>query len=301
LIDSPTSDGFLEERETLVRRLDAQAQSAAKELQVALPDWRRPAHPVIGLGKRFIALAEAAHDTFEQSTLLNINKLLVVESALKLPETLAKRDLPEEVLAMYPAWAKRLLVYLRQVSDRQYYYPHDSFVKDLRIASGLSVPCGVQDVDLRSIIGYRASARCLLRYPSARYFGRVLRYGQIVPWFGIHTDSRYLEDFNEPGRDACFRRIAALLRRHREVLGLAGTSWYYDPGLVSVSPRLSYLRMRPVERGAFVIRSGTSAFDIQSATAKSENRRRLYAAGIYTPVSYTLLWPREQILAWAYA
>ena len=80
---------------------------------------------------------------------------------------------------------------------------------------------------------------------------------------------------------------------------MAGTSWFYDPQLETVSPRLSYLRARPIERGAFIVRSGTLPFDIQSATAKSENRRRLYEAGKYIPVAYTLLWPREKLLAWA--
>jgi hypothetical protein len=131
------------------------------------------------------------------------------------------------------------------------------------------------------------------------YAGSFLRSGQVLPWFRIHTESRYLNDFNEAGWDACYMRIVALLRAHSEVLGMAGTSWFYDPQLDAVSPRLTYLRLRPLERGVSILRSGTSAFDIASATAKSSSRRRLYEEGKYIPVSYNLLWPREALLAWA--
>jgi hypothetical protein len=295
-MDKATSDALADIRGILSSHLNAEERSAAEELETALPDWRQPARD---LGAKFINLALAEMQRFSPSTLININKLVVADMALKLPETLSKRDLPRDVLTMYPVAVKRLIAYLGRDCDSQYCYPNDSFVKDLRFASGLSVPCGAQDVDLRSIIGYRASARSLLRHPSARYLRSVVSHGQIVPWFRIHTDSRYLGDFNEPGWDACYRRIAALLRRHSEVLGMAGTSWFYDPQLDAVSPRLSYLRARPVERGAFIVRSGTLPFDIQSATAKSEQRRRLYQEGKYMPVSYTLLWPREKLLAWA--
>jgi hypothetical protein len=294
-MDSATAEGFAQERENLARRLNREQRAAAKELQMALPDWRRSAF----LGSKFANLAIAAVSKFPPETLLSINKFIVADLALRLPQTLAERDLPEEVLALYPTATERILAYLRDVADPQYRYPHDSFSKDLRLASGFSVPCGAQDVDLRSIIGYRASSRYLLSNPSLRHIGSVLRSGQIVPWFRIHTDSRYLDDFNEPGWDACYRRIAALLRRHPEVFGMAGTSWFFDPQLEQVSPRLSYLRSRPVERGAYVVRNGTKAFDIQSATAKSESRRRLYEAGKYIPVSYTVLWPREKLLTWA--
>src|ERR1700730_330823 len=113
MMDKATSDTLSEELDNLSRCLSAQERSAAIELQTALPDWRRPAS---GLGEKFINLAAVAMHTFPQATLLNISKFVVADLALKLPETLAKRNLPHEVLMMYPAAAKRLLAYLRQDS-----------------------------------------------------------------------------------------------------------------------------------------------------------------------------------------
>jgi hypothetical protein len=295
IMDTATAEGFLTERDDLSRRLTQAEQSAARELEAALPDWRDATG---GLG-RFSTLSAAFRRRFERSTFLDINKFVVVDLVLGLEEAIASRNLPDEILTMYPAAASRLLTYVRNSSDLEYSLPNDDFLKDLRFASGLSVPCGTQVVDLRSMIGYRASAGWLLRNPSTLHLRSILRYCQIVPWFRVHTESRYLNDFNESGWDACYIRVAALLRLHPEVLGLVGTSWFYDPQLETLSPRLSYLRLRPVERGAALVWSGTSDFDIRSATAKSENRRRLYAEGKYTPVSYNILWPREKLLAWA--
>src|SRR5579863_6735434 len=173
--DPETANALSAEREGLIRRLNSQQQSIARELQIALPDWlMQSGH----LGNKFTRLATTAGKAFDHSTLLSINRLVVVELALRLPETLAQRNLPSEVLALYPAASKRLVTYLQNASDPQYHYPHDSFVKDLRFASGLSVPCGAQDVDLRSTVGFRASARLLMHRPSARYVLSTLRHGQ---------------------------------------------------------------------------------------------------------------------------
>ena len=293
-MDPATLQGFVNERDRLSQQLSLTEQACARELETALPDWREAN---AGL-ERFCALTRVFHDRFERSTFFNITKFVIVDLMLGLEAAIATRDIPDEVLAMYPDAASRLLVYVRNCSN-DYSLPNDHYLKDLRFASGLGVPCGAQVVDLRSMIGYRASARWLLRNPSRHYTRSILRFGQIGPWFRVHTESRYLDEFNEPGWDACYLRIATLLRRHREVIGMAGTSWFYDPQLETVSPRLSYLRTRPLERGASIVWSGTTAFDIRSATAKSESRRRLYEEGKYIPVSYTLLWPREKLLAWA--
>ena len=93
--------------------------------------------------------------------------------------------------------------------------------------------------------------------------------------------------------------VASLLRMHPEVAGLTAYGWFYDPQLDEISPRLSYLRQRPLERGAIFLRGHTSDFDIKNATAKSQTRRRLYEAGEYKPVAHRILWLRRDILRWA--
>jgi hypothetical protein len=285
-------------RENLSGWLPGEVKSAVHDLKMALPDWRRCA-PYSDLGTTFSNLATTLRRRFDGPTFVGVSRLLVVDLALELPESVAKRNIPDSVLALYPAAMGRLVAYLRDVEDPEYGYPQDYFVKDLRFASGLTVPCGAQVVDLRSNVGRRGSVRMLLQRPSMRHLPSFVRSGQLIPWFRIHTESRYLEDFNEPGWDACYLRIASLLRAHPNVLGMTGTSWFYDPQLETVSPRLGYLRMRPMAHGAILIRGSSSAFDIRSATATSETRRRLYEQGRYLPTSYSLMWPRDALLDWA--
>ena len=78
-------------------------------------------------------------------------------------------------------------------------------MKDVRFASGRNVPCG----------------------------GGLCRFEQHYP-------------IQDVGAVAALESIAAtaLLRLHPEVLGFAGRAWFYNPQLESVSPRLSYLRLR---------------------------------------------------------
>ena len=96
-----------------------------------------------------------------------------------------------------------------------------------------------------------------------------------------------------------YLRIAELLERQQDIRGMVGTSWFYDPQLLEISPCLAYLQQRPLERGAFLLRHGTGLFDIEHATMTSKTRHRLYQEGKYTPIVYSLLWPRQDLISWA--
>ena len=121
------------------------------------------------------------------------------------------------------------------------------------------------------------------------------------PWFRPHTEGRYLNEFNDAGWQDCYREIARLLERHPQIRGMAATSWFYDPALGEISPRLDYLRRLPMDHGALLVRHGTTPFDIHSATATSASRRALHEAGNYDPVCCSILWDRRDLIAWAKA
>ncbi|MGD0192727.1 MAG: hypothetical protein ABSD74_18465 [Rhizomicrobium sp.] len=296
--DALLVDALRAEREVVARRLGNAEQAAVRGLQNTLQDWRSPCRYET-IGREFSEVSESLRNTLAQDVFADVNRLLVLDLACRLPEILPARNLPDDVIALYPAAISRLVNFLRDDAAADYYYPNEFFVKDIRFAAGLSVPCGAQIVDLRSVIGYRAALRFLARNPHPKRLIRSARDGFVGPWFRIHTESRYLDEFNEAGWNACYFRIASMLEREPQVLGMAGTSWFYDPQLKTVSPRLSYLRQRPLKGGAVLVRNRTTSYDIQSATAKSSNRRRLYQTGMYRPVSYTLLWPRETLIEWA--
>ncbi len=226
-------------------------------------------------------------------------RALIALLALRLPARVAEQSPPPSVLAQYTAAVDRLANYLATVPDDSYSTSSDFFQKDLDFALGESFPCGAQVVDPRTYFLWRSVLRALSRSGNTKSVFNLLRAGARGPWFGIHTESRYLVEFNEAGWDVCYRRIADLLLHFPDVRGMMGTSWFYDPALITISPRLAYLQLRPTERGAFLIRHGTSRIDIERATQTSKTRRTLYETGEYRPTAYTLVWPRRQLIAWS--
>jgi hypothetical protein len=291
------AQGFSELRATLRSHLSADGLAAAAALRAALPDWQRPAR--FGqLGAPFSAAAARAEQGLPGEVLADVSRLLIAELALSLEQTLSRRNLVPEVMALVAPAASRLLNHLRTAADASYRYPDDYFVKDLRFVAGMTVPGGAEVLDLRSKAGTRVSAQVLRRQPTLAHLRALLTGSRTDPWFRIHTEKRYLRHFHEAGWDAFYRRVAAMLQAHPCVRGVVGTSWFFDPQLDAISPRLSYLR-KPLERGAFLVPGRTSAFDIASATVNSDVRRQLFEQGRYMPVPQTLVWPRGELLRWA--
>lgn len=278
-------------------RLPPGALLAADSLLAAVPDWRTPGK-FVNLGKGFRAAAATAAERLPGNVLVDVNRLVVVELALTLGAALRDRNIAPDVLALVPAAAARLLGHLRDAVGSSYVYPDDYLVKDLRFAAGLTLPCGAEVLDLRSRMGVRVSLDLLRRQPTLAHLWAVLSSGSIEPWFRIHTESRYLRHFHEPGWDAFYLRVASMLEAHTGVRGVIGTSWFFDPQLDAISPRLSYLR-NPLARGAFLVRGKTGDFDIAAATTNSDVRKQGYDEGRYMPVPYTLVWPRVALLRWA--
>jgi hypothetical protein len=187
---------------------------------------------------------------------------------------------------------------LRERPDAHYSLGHDAFVKDLAIAAQRLFPAGAQvfhrsGVPRKALFESRSPARIL---QGARFFARA---GGFKPWFAIHTHSPDLGEFHEDGWRACYHRLAATLRRHQDVLGVFGGSWFFDPRIADVSPRLAYLRAIPVGAGALSMRLRPDAVSVDLATAKSATRRRLVTEGKYHPTPFLLAWHRDDLIRWS--
>lgn len=127
-----------------------------------------------------------------------------------------------------------------------------------------------------------------------------MKAGGFAPWYQIHTHTSVIADFNEEGWEQCYRVIAGMLALNPIVKGMFGISWFYDPGLEEISPRLRYLRQTPLSGGARLFyRGGDETENVRNATSKSETRRKLYEAGKYKPVAYAMVWRRADLLRWA--
>jgi hypothetical protein len=80
---------------------------------------------------------------------------------------------------------------------------------------------------------------------------------------------------------------------------MIGSSWFYDPPLEQISPRLAYLRVNPLRHGAFMIHQGPGEIHTQRATALLRQPPRPRRGGQYTPRSWIVAWPRAALLRWA--
>jgi hypothetical protein len=229
----------------------------------------------------------------------DLRRLLIAKLAVTVPDRLPREDLPDSILELIPERLDRLSAYLNRGLDCIYGPRGDDYLKDLKFVLLLSVPCGSSDLDLVSRVPFSSAIASTYRSGDLLTPFRYLSSRGYGTWLRVHTDSRYLSQFNEAGREMCYKRVADLLLRRTHVRGLAGTSWYYDPKVQDISPHLAYLHDIPTRRGAFLLRHGTHPVDIDLATRTSRTRRRIYEAGEYLPVCYSFVWPRKAILLWA--
>jgi len=174
----------------------------------------------------------------------------------------------------------------------------DVFLKEFGLAT-LRLYAGASSViDPRSGMGRSMLWKGgLLQLP-----GRALlfaRAGGFKPYFEIHVNRLYQDEFDEEGRNECYRCCAELYDLHPETLGMIAGSWFYDPMVEIISPHLAYLRTVPEAGGARAMFVSHDEQAVKNATATSEKRRALQAAGQYRPASWSLLWPRRAQIAWA--
>ena len=174
----------------------------------------------------------------------------------------------------------------------------DLFHKEFGLATMRLYACGSQLVDPRcgvprSIVTREGLGGALPKLLT------MAKLGGFKPYFQIHTHTFNLDAFNEAGWEECYLCCAELYQVHPEVLGMYGGSWFYDPALATISPRLAYLRDTPCNNGAvlmFVVKGGEA---IANSTSTSPSRRQLYEEGKYMPTNYMLIWGRDTQRAWA--
>ena len=174
-------------------------------------------------------------------------------------------------------------------------FPSDQFDKDLSAALLHLVCVGAQKIHKVHFPNHSVK-----RHPIT-WFRIVRQVGYRGILYEMHTDSNdpnLMEDFSETGWTDFYRRVAALLEKN-QVQGVIGSSWFFDPTLETISPRLSYLRRIVVGNGGISVRGRSDESSVESATRTSPTRRDLYQAGEYQPTSYTLVWPRSALISWA--
>ena len=270
-------------------RLHALKDAAAAAAAAAAPHWDfdQPGH----------CAEEALAEAFGPALTDDLRRALVALWALEMPARIQAADLPDAVLELYPEWIGRLADFLTAAADP---YDRDFRAKDVRIALVLSVPgARTQMIDLSSPMGPGQVLRharegwgwsVIPAYAAARAW---------KPWLEVHTESRELSDFNEAGWDRAWATAAEICKRRPEMAGMLGSSWFYDPPLEQISPRLAYLRLNLLNHGAFMVHQGPGETHTRRAATSSPTRAALIEAGEYTARSWIVAFPRAALIKWA--
>ncbi len=184
-----------------------------------------------------------------------------------------------------------------------------SFSRDVAFVSGLAVPTGAMTLFIppkRAAAGAaphcrRAAGRLVreLRQIGHREAISRLRAASMRPWAELHLDRRFLEHFDAPGMLQTYLHAGALMRQRTDVAGLCGASWFFDPTIAIISPKLAFVRQLAEAGGARFLRLRSDPDQTAFALERSPTRRRLASAGEYTPACFGMYWLRSDLLAWA--
>ncbi len=177
---------------------------------------------------------------------------------------------------------------------------HDLFHKELGLALLRLYAAGAQLVDCHAGIG----RSMLLKNGWAdlpRRLAIFAHVGGFKPFFEIHTHPAYLDEFHEDGWNECYHCCASLYAQHPQALGMYGGSWFYDPALHDISPRLRYLRQTPQQGGAYLLFDSITDQATKDALATSSTRSQRHFEGTYQPKNFALIWPRAAQLRWSEA
>jgi len=169
----------------------------------------------------------------------------------------------------------------------------DQWQKNLALARLQLVPCCAQLVTLASGVPRSVAVNS----GPAGLFHVLARCGGFAPFAEIHThDPMVGAYFNPQGWEQCARLLARLLSKMPACRGVYATSWFFDPALGAISPKLAYLHDLPAAAGARFLRLGPDRESFELATAFPP-RRKAWEAGTYQPCRYAIVWPRRALLA----
>ena len=239
----------------------------------------------------------AVLETFGPDATADLQRGLIATWGLEMPARIDAENLPDEILELYPFWIDKLAEWLMaQEGD----YDPDFWAKDVRLVLVLSVPGSkTQSIDLTTPLGPGQIVRHAL---GGRGLGPLWAYAKVQgwrrTWLQTHTEARHTDDFNEAGWDRLWMSAGALCLSRPDVAGMIGASWFFDPPLETISPRLAYLRVNPLKGGAFLVHQGPGDIHSERAGATSPTRRALIESGDYVPHSWLLAWPRNTLIPW---
>jgi hypothetical protein len=206
---------------------------------------------------------------------------------------------PESALLLFAEHFRGILKQIEIKSNPYYLWSNDSFCKDLAICRQRMIPCGAQLLD--AISGIPRSWLIRSGTKQAVTLIRLVagKLGSFRVLCEVHWDRRLVREFNPAGWERTFLRIAEVLKLNPQFRGVFGSSWWFDPQISQISPRLQFLRTLPEAHGAKFFLVGEDEQTTSDALLHSPERQKLHSDGSYRPKKYGVVWARQDLIGWA--
>ena len=193
----------------------------------------------------------------------------------------------------------RILTQIEGLDDNYWDLSADLFLKDMAILSHRLIPVGAEFAQPGSGI-----PRHLLVSGGVKQFLRgsmfvLFQCRGFRPFFELHTHILSLDDFHEEGWMETYHRLANLLEVNPSVRGWLSASWFLDPALSTISPRLAHLRNLPISGGAKLMFVKWDTEGCSGALVRSNKRQRLFKEGRYVPAICMRIWHRRAVIRWS--
>lgn len=233
------------------------------------------------------------------TTLEKYLKLVMITLMNDFERRLAQRKVTASIIQLFHLEFQRILSEMKEQREAYYLPCKDQFLKDLAICRLKLYPCGAELIDELSGV-----PRSIMINKGLSQFSRSLPYflfnlKGFRPVYEMHMHAPLKTSFNVEGWNQCFKRICELLLINPDIKGVSCVSWWYDPALETISPRLAYLRQQPLEGGARIFFVATDKYAKSGAIEKSKTRRKLYERGQYCPKLFLMIWSRDDLIRWA--
>jgi hypothetical protein len=169
----------------------------------------------------------------------------------------------------------------------------DAFLKDLWLTRVVMIPAFAQLWWPHSGIALAP----LLRAGPVPALRILLGCGGRAPMLEGHTHDPVAKAYwNEPGWGEALRLAALALPALPWAKGVFGSAWFYDPAILTLSPRVAFAQTLQYGRGAWRVRVGSNPDAIANATATSPTRREAMEQGSYLPTDWMMIWSRGNLI-----
>ncbi len=227
------------------------------------------------------------------------HQLVLLTLISQFPLRHVDKKIPATIIELFNVEFNRIMAEMGTTRKGHYLVACDYFLKDLAISRLKLYPCGPILLDEFSGIPKRIFFKPDLHRLWRLTWFFLIRLHGFRPCYEMHMHAPLRKNFDLEGWIDCNLKIAELLKMNPKIRGVFCGSWWYDPQLEKISPRLSYLRTLPARNGALLFHLTQDTSAATGSIEHSGTRRRLFNAGRYIPEIYMMAWPRDDLIAWA--